>query len=49
MKEAVEFAMDGSELPAGELYSDVYCDQVEKQLYIRGCDPFTSNISPAQA
>ena len=49
MKEAVEFATSGSELPANELYTDIYSDQNETGLYIRGCDPFTSNISQAQA
>ena len=48
VKEAVKFAQSGSELPPEELYSDVYQDQVEKQLFIRGCDPFTSNVTPAQ-
>ena len=49
VKEAVEFATSGSELPPNELYTDVYCDQEEAGLYIRGADPFTSNMSQAQA
>ena len=47
VKEAVAFATSGSELPPDELYTNVYCDQNEMGLYIRGCDPFTSNTSQA--
>lgn len=48
VKEAVEFATSGSELPSSELYTHIHSDQDEMGLYIRGCDPFTSNTSQAQ-
>ena len=49
VKDAVKFALDGSELPSSELYSDIYTDQDVEGLHIRGCDPFTSNKTQAQA
>ena len=48
VKEAVAFATSGSELPPSELYTHIHSDQDEMGLYIRGCDPFTSNTSQAQ-
>lgn len=49
VKDAVKFALEGSELPSSELYTDVYTDQDVAGLHIRGCDPFTSNKTQAQA
>lgn len=37
--EAVEFAKESPELPALDVYTDVYKDTVPEA--IRGCDPFT--------
>lgn len=48
VKEAVKFSLEGSELEPPHLYNDVYSDQAAKGLYIRGCDPFTSNQTQAQ-
>lgn len=41
--EAKEFALSGSELPSQELFTDVYTDQEQEGLYIRGSDMFTGN------
>ena len=45
VKEAVEYSLYGSDLQPHELYTDVYTDQVEEDLLIRGADPFTNNKS----
>ena len=47
MKEAVEFSLEGSELPLSELYTDIYVDQ--KDRYVRGTDLFTNNLSSQAA
>lgn len=39
IKEAVDFCTSGSELPAEELYSDIYTNTPIHS--VRGCDPFT--------
>ena len=41
VKEAIEFCLQGSELPPHELYTHVYVNQGD--LLVRGCDPFTTN------
>ena len=41
VKEAIEFSLQGSELPPHELYTHVYVNQGD--LLVRGCDPFTTN------
>ena len=41
VEEAVEYALQGSELPPQELYSHIFVDQGD--LPVRGCDLFTSN------
>lgn len=43
--EAVKYSLEGTDLPPQELYTDVYTDQAEKGLFIRGSDPFTNNKS----
>ena len=43
VEEAIKLSLESTDLPPSELYSDVYTDQVQEGLYIRGCDPFTSN------
>ena len=40
IREAVEYALKGPELPPNELYTDVYN---EPEGFVRGCDPFTNN------
>lgn len=47
VEEAVQFALEGSELPTPELYTNVYVDQGD--LKIRGCDPFTWNTNTIQS
>jgi len=39
--EAVEFSLQGSELPPHELYTHIFVDQGD--LPVRGCDLYTSN------
>ena len=39
IKEAVAFSTSGSELPADELYFDIYT--LTPTHSVRGCDPFT--------
>ena len=41
VKEAIEFCLQGSELPPHELYTHVYVNQGD--LPVRGCDLFTTN------
>ena len=41
----MKFSSEGTELPPQELYTDVYTDQAEEGLFIRGADPFTNNKS----
>ena len=43
VEEAVAFALESSELPKNELYTDIYINQGD--LKVRGCDPFTGNSS----
>ncbi len=43
LKEAEEFALSGEELPSPELFTDIFTDQEQKGLYIRGSDMFTGN------
>lgn len=43
VNEAREFALEGTELPPNELFSDIYSDQEAEGLYIRGCDMYTGN------
>ena len=45
VKEAVEFCLQGSELPPQELYTHVFANQGD--LLVRGCDPFTTNQTVA--
>lgn len=45
VQEAIKYSLEGSDLPPQELYTDVYTDQVEDNLFIRGVDPFTNNKS----
>ena len=47
VKEAVDFALNGSEPLPKELYTFVHSNQVEENLFIRGCDVLTSNQSAA--
>lgn len=47
VKEAVEFSLQGSELPFAELFTDVYKDQ--QDLYVRGTDLFTNSLSSQTA
>ena len=41
VEEAVKFALEGTELPVPELYTDIHINQ--GNLKVRGCDPFTWN------
>lgn len=43
--EAVKYSLEGSDLPPQELFTDVYTDQAEEGLLIRGSDLFTNNMS----
>ena len=45
VEEAIEFCLQGSELPPQELYTHIYVNQGD--LPVRGCDPFTTNQTVA--
>jgi len=39
VQEAVKFALESSELPKDELFTNIYVNQGD--LQVKGCDPFT--------